>query len=174
MSNFVRCIYPFTESFLDYPDNESNCISIYILGCEHNCKDCSNPNFQDMNFKSESLLETDVNNFLLLLKNVTKICHTKKITLLGGDPLYSTNLFFTKELLDKNILYDFCIYTGYEIDYLKEHNVKGFTYAKCGCYNNTQSQESFKNDNMIQFASKNQKLYDKDYNLLSCDGVYKF
>jgi anaerobic ribonucleoside-triphosphate reductase activating protein len=174
MSNIIRCIYPFTESFLDYPDNESNCISIYILGCEHNCKDCSNPNFQNINYESKDVLKIDVNNFFQLLKNFTEKRYTKKITLLGGDPLFSTNLIFTKELLIKNIFYDICIYTGYEIDYLKKHNIKGFSYVKCGRYDISLQQKSFKNDNMIQFASKNQKLYDKDFNLLSYDGIYKF
>jgi organic radical activating enzyme len=91
----------------------------------------------------------------------------------GGDPLAPCNIEFTKEFLSKTSL-DVCIYTGHSIEYVKKHNVKGFKFVKCGKFEYENLRESYKTDELIQFASPNQCLYDGEYNLLSENGIYKF
>ena len=86
---------------------------------------------------------------------------------------YSDNIEFTKEFLSKTSL-DVCIYTGHSIEYVKKHNVKGFKSVKCGKFEYENLRESYKTDELIQFASPNQCLYDGEYNLLSENGIYKF
>jgi len=50
-------------------------------------------------------------------------------------------------------------------------------YIKCGQYDISQKQDSFKTDTFIQFASFNQELYKKienNYVLVSKNGKYYF
>ena len=168
--NKINCIIPFRESFLDYPCPESSCISIYFIGCEHNCSGCSNPQFQDINYKDRNTAIIGADYLLNFLKRY----HTKNITLLGGDCCHPKNIDFTKELLIKNKEFNICIYTGYSIDYIKQNDVKGFKFIKCGKYISSLKQISEKTDDYMTFASTNQILYDSNYNPLSIDGQYKF
>ncbi len=170
MNNIITCIAPFRESFLDFPCPESSCISIYFMGCEHNCAGCSNPQFQDINYRDENIIIVGVGYLLDYLKS----CYIKNIALLGGDPCHPQNIDFTKELLIKNKEFNICIYTGYSIDYIKQNNVKGFKFIKCNKYIQSLKQISEKTDDYMTFASTNQILYDSNYNPLSIDGKYKF
>jgi hypothetical protein len=54
---------------------------------------------------------------------------------MGGDPLFDSNIEFTKILL--KILYETtnfktCLYTGQSLDFVKKNNIDYFTYLKCG------------------------------------------
>ena len=162
------------ESFVDYPDNESLSICVVMMGCGHNCKGCQNPLFQN----PEYLEGTRIVSVDELSEELKNICHrnfTNKIVLSGGDPLFKINLDFTKELLEKmSSEYDFCIYTGYDIDYVKQNNVKGYQFIKCGTFDISKKRDSDKTDNEIIFASPNQILYNGNNEPLSKDGIYKF
>ena len=58
-----------------------------------------------------------------------------------------------KELLQKmSSHYDFCIYTGYDIDYVKQNDVKGYKFIKCGTFDVSQKRKSDKDDDKIIFT----------------------
>jgi len=174
MTNKVRILNNLIESFIDYPDNESLAICVVMMGCCHKCKDCQNPLFQNPDYENG----TKIVSVDEMVKELENICHknlTNKIVLSGGDPLFKTNIEFTKELLQKmSSHYDFCIYTGYDIDYVKQNNVKGYKFIKCGTFDVSQKRKSDKDDDKIIFASPNQILYNGSNKPLSKDGIYKF
>lgn len=173
MTLSIRIMDEIVSSFIDYPDNESICLCVVVMGCSHNCPGCQNPLFQNPNYNIGTRI-VNVDELATELKNRCKREHTNKITISGGDPLFKTNIEFTKELLKQLDGYDICIYTGYDIDYVKENNVKGFKFIKCGTFILSQKRESLKDDDKIIFASPNQKLYNGDCNLLSQNGIYYF
>lgn len=169
-----RFIYPFTPTWIDYPDNESIAISVYMMGCNHRCYDCSNPDFIDENYS----FGTKDFTIHKVYRELDKLClrnKTNKIVFLGGDPIYRDNLEFIRNFLkDYSNVFEVCIYTGYSIDFIKDSNLKGFRFIKCGCFERDNKIVSEKTDEYLQFASTNQKLYDMNYNLLSDNGRYYF
>lgn len=173
MAKNVRILIEIVESFIDYPDNESLCLCVVMMGCSHCCKGCQNPLFQNPNY-SEGTRVVSVEELVAELKDKCRRSMTDKIVLSGGDPLSSVNIEFTKDLLKELKGYDVCIYTGYDIDYVKENGVSGFKFIKCGKYIEEQKRQSDKDDEKIIFASPNQKLYNSNYELISKDGIYKF
>jgi len=168
----VRIILPFSTSFLDYADNESLAIIVYIMGREHKCKGCHNPQFSDFNYKNSYLINEK--EFTKLIEDVSKKHRTNKIVFEGGDPLHPQNIKFTKNILRKLKHLNFMIYTGYDINYVKENKVNGFKFLKCGKYVEEKKQESRKTDFKFFLASKNQKIFDSELNLLSENGVLNF
>ena len=158
------------ETFLDYPDNKDISLIVFMPGCQHNCKDCQNKELQNPDNGKLFTLEEAVKE----IEKQAMRSRTDKIVLSGGDPLSFYNIDNTIRLLDKLKGFDICIYTGYDIDYVKENHIKNFKFIKCGIYDETKAVKSYKDDNGIQFASTNQKLYDSNYNLLSEEGYYKF
>ena len=70
--------------------------------------------------------------------------------------------------------YNIIVYTGYNIDRVYKNNINGFKFIKCGNYDSNLKQTPHKTDDYIQFASTNQKLYDKKLNLVSENGKYYF
>lgn len=169
----VRILENFVESFIDYPDNSSLCICVVMMGCNHHCKGCQNPLFQNPNYEFGTRTIT-VNQLSNELKEQCRRNDTNKIVLSGGDCLSPYNIDFTKELLKQLDGYDICLYTGYDIEYVKENGVKGFKFVKCGTFQLDQKRESLKDDDKIIFASPNQMLYNSEYNLISKDGIYYF
>jgi organic radical activating enzyme len=151
-----------TLSFLDYPDNHSHCIVLFFPGCSHCCNNCHNPLLQ--------LWQPIVFDLDLLSKKYK----TKKIVLSGGDPLYPLNIGYVRKLLFNNNSFDYCIYTGYDIDYVKQLDLTGFKYIKCGKYDEQLKQIPIKTNEYIQFSSSNQELYNANYDLLSNGGRYVF
>ena len=168
----VRILKSGASSFLDYPDNKSLAIIVYILGCTHNCHDCQNPELQDINY-TDNITEITTELFVEYIRKLSNKYKTNKLILSGGDPLYPDNIDFVKEFLKSTDL-DVCIYTGYSVDYVKDNCVSDFKFLKCGKHISTLSQRSVKTDEYLQFSSKNQKLYDKDFKLISKDGRYYF
>ena len=66
------------------------------------------------------------------------------------------------------------VYDNLLVNYVKENNVKGFKFIKCNVYKENIKQSSEKTDDYIQFASRNQKLYDSNFKLLSKNGRFYF
>ena len=156
-------------TWLDYPDNYSLAVIFYTYGCIHKCKNCHN-----------LALQTPVLAYSKeLLKEILMYCkrnNTNKLVLSGGDCLLKgANLDLTNSIIDqyKNQL-DICIYTGYDIDYVKANVHQGFKFVKCGKYEENLKIESEKTDDFLQLASTNQELYDANYKLLSTNGRYYF
>lgn len=158
-----------TETFLEYPDNKSIATIFYFCGCDRFCKGCHNTNLQNF-------VEFDAQEVISAIKNYCSRINTNKVVLCGGDPLYQKNLPITKEVLSilSNQGYDICIYTGADIEEVKNLNLTGFKYIKCGIFDANQYIGSKKNDDYLQLATRNQKLYDSKLNLLSKDGVYYY
>lgn len=171
----IKVIYPFTYTWLDYPDNYSYALSIFCIGCDNNCKDCQTPKLRDYDMEDNNIKMFNIEEFEKEVEKFVKKTRSNKICFIGGDFLSIYNIDFTKEFLNRNeIKYDVCIYTGHTINYVKQNEVKGFSFVKCNMYDLNKRQESFKNDELIQFASSNQQLYDNEYNLLSENGIYYF
>ncbi len=156
----------YNESFNDYPDKDSICISIFFAGCSFHCENCHN---QELQFQSSGT-NTTVPEIL------NKVKDFQNITLMGGEPL-EQNLPELRTLI-KSLLADnknVCLYTGYSI---KEAMVKlglaiinTITYIKCGQYVESMYQSPDNNDKELILASKNQNLFRKG-KLVSINGIY--
>jgi len=167
----MNVILPFSMSFLDYFDNYSHATVVYIMGCNNNCLKCQNKEFQDANYTSS--VKVNVSEFKKYLEYFSDKHRTNKVVLLGGDPLFSKNIEDVKEIL-LDVKYNFTIYTGYDIEYAIKNNVKNFEFIKCGKYEEKYKQDSIKNDEFMILASKNQKVYNKKYELISYNGMINF
>lgn len=156
-------------TWLDYPDNESLAVIFYTYGCIHKCKNCHNLDLQTPVTSYPSSIIDEI--FTYCKRN-----NTNKLVLSGGDCLLKeVNLNLTNTIIDKySKELDICIYTGYDIDYVKTNVHKGFKFVKCGKYDETKKIEPNKTDTYFQLASTNQCLYDSSYQLLSNNGKYYF
>lgn len=171
----INVVYPFSESFLDYPDNESHCITIYCMGCDNSCKDCQNKEFKDATYTTNKTKIFSITEFIQEIYKSTSRSHTNKIVLCGGDFLSHYNINFTKELLLKiGDVFDICIYTGHSMQYCYDNKISGFSYIKCGNYIPELKQETYKTDDIFSLASSNQAIYDKQYSLLTKNGILTF
>ncbi len=172
---YVNVAYPLNATWLDFPDDESLSIEIFMMGCEHNCKNCQSPDFKNPNH-SENTKLIQVDELIEETVSLAKRNYTNKIVLCGGDPLCAFNVEQTKYITDKLKLFGFeiCIYTGYSIDYVKQKQVNSFDFLKSGLYLEQYNQISEKTDTYMKFASTNQKLFDKNFNVLSDNGTYYF
>ena len=160
-----------TSSFLDFPSNSGMCVSVYFTGCMRLCDECQNFELQD----PESGTEISLSKIINIISLQTSRFLTNQICLLGGDPLFPKNLPFTRELLlQLGKTYDFCIYTGYDLDYVRSNQISNFKFLKCGRYINSLFQTSEKTDEYFQLASSNQKIYDSNFRLISNNGRMYF
>lgn len=158
------------ETWLDYPDPNDNAVIVYFTGCSHHCPDCHAKDLQKMLPYSESNEE-----MLDKITNYANRADTNKLVFLGGDPLHPHNQELVRFLVDnlKN-QFDICIFTGYDINYVKQLDLKGVKYFKCGLYDKTQHRQSQKTDDKYVLASPNQDFYDGNYNKLSINGILYF
>lgn len=161
-----------TSTWLDYPDIESIAVEVFMQGCSHACEFCQNKELQTFknNTKSYASLVAQIEQNL-------KKYRTNKIVFVGGEPLANenTNLSFIKRFLnDYGAVYDVCIYTGYNIEYVKKNKVAGFKYIKTGRYIPSLQKQVEKNEDYMQFASENQRLYSQELKLLTNKGKLNF
>ena len=164
------------ETFLDYPSPDDSAVILFLPGCSHNCLGCQNPKLQELH---EEWTYEEEQEILQNLQRLCFRCDTNKIVLSGGDPLSPCNRNLTIHicnLLGNNPVYkyDICIYTGYGIEEVKEMELSGFKFIKCGKFDAHSMRESKKTDDYIQFVNTTQNLYDSNYNQLSIDGRYYF
>jgi len=162
----------FTPTFIDYPDNSSYAISIYFCGCSHGCSGCHSKELKDF----YSGTEVSPDELYELIDRMVDFNRTNKLVFIGGDPLFNKNVGGVNNFIKKyGHKYDICIYTGYDINHVLSLRLNSnFKYIKCGTYDINLKQQSFKDDSKMVFASRNQKLYDNKFNLLSTDGIYYF
>lgn len=166
----------FETTFLDYPSPDDIAVVCIMSGCEHDCLGCQNPKLQELH---EEWTYSQEQNIILELQNLCFRNETNKIVLSGGDPLNPCNRELTRhicELLGKNTeyKYDICIYTGYDVEEVKEMELSGFTFIKCGKFDAHTMRKSEKTDDYIQFVNDTQNLYDSNYRQLSNFGRYYF
>ena len=158
------------ETWLDYPAPDGNAVIAYFCGCEHHCPGCHSPLLQQDYEYAESKEE-----ILNRIIDYTNRADTNKLVFLGGDPLYSKNLELIKYLVSNlSNKYDICIFTGYDIDYVKKIALKGVKFWKCGRFDINNVRKSGKTDEEYVLASPNQNFYDEQYNLISENGILKF
>lgn len=155
-------------TFLEYPDNESLAVILYMRGCSGNCIGCHNYELKEYKKLPDNIIS-----------NLIESCErnkTNKIIICGGDPLFFMNLELTNKIINElHNNYDICIYTGYHVKFVKNSKLeKGFKFIKCGPFIQDLYIGSDKTDDYIQFATSNQNLYDNNFNLLSKDGRYYF
>lgn len=166
------------SSFLDYPDNDSLAVVLYIMGCTNNCFLCQNPEFckKESYLSSPETKDFSVSHVVKILIEEAKRNKTNKIVLSGGDPLFEDNLEETKQLMTLLKLgnYDIMVYTGHNVQYAIYNKVSGFKYIKCGKFDFSRKVEAHKTDEYFQLASINQELYDENYELVSKNGRFYF
>jgi len=164
----------FGITFLDYPDPENYAVQIYFCGCDFSCSHCSNPELRDTNCTKDTY-RYSVEELTTKIVEVCENNSTNHIVIVGGDSCARDNRNFTKAFVERmHENYNICIYTGYTIDDVGWFGIDGFKYIKCGTFNDSMQQISEKTDDYMQFASKNQILYDEDLNQLSNEGKYYF
>jgi organic radical activating enzyme len=163
----TNIVYPFDVTWTDYPDNHSVAVLIYMSGCEHNCLGCQNDHMQEPRQVTQVPL-----NLIDLIKLELRRNLTDKIVLSGGDPLFHANIKTTQYILD-NISANICIYTGYDIEYVKQSNLTGYAFIKCGPLSGPR-RVSGKTNQYLRFATSNQELYDCNNNQVSVNGTYFF
>lgn len=170
----IKLIFPFYIAWSDYPTDDLHSIYLSCVGCDNNCINCQNKELQDYNYSKNVKIFT-INTLYNELLEYTKRCKTKQIVLGGGDFLYFKNIEFTKEFVGTyKDEFDFCIYTGYSIEEVKQKGIYGFKYIKTGQYKEELKQESKKTDDYLQLASSNQEIYDSNFKLLSSNGRMYF
>ena len=173
----MKILYPYNQSWIDYPSN-SDCIVVTFLGCNHNCFNCQNKELQNYNYVANNSQQQSVEiDYLDLFYSLDIESHkyrTNKICFEGGDPLYYKNIDGVRNFIHEyTSFFDVCIYTGYNIDFVKNNNLYGAKYYKCGKYEEEFKDINYgKTNNQLIFASTNQKLYDGDYNQISIDNYY--
>jgi organic radical activating enzyme len=169
--------YPITYTWVDYPDDDSLALIIYMMGCTNNCYGCHNPFFKDPFYKEVQPFVSFIEGVDFISNEIKRVCNillTNKVVLSGGDPLSIYNIEGTKSILLNNNNIDFCIYTSMDINDVKKNNVQGFKFIKCGEYDINKAQSPEKTNKYLQFASSNQKLYNERGDLLSDNGRYYF
>lgn len=150
------------ETFLDYPDNKSLAIIVFLEGCSHNCKGCQSPSLQKPNQKDF----ISVGELTLKILDYSKRCGgTKKLVLSGGDPYYYGGECKDLIINLNQLGFEICVYTGYTIDKIKElyyNNVSlGPKYIKAGSYReDLRDLASGKNEYEFRLASTNQRFYE--------------
>lgn len=167
----TRLVNEFKGSWIDYPSNDGICLSLYFTGCQGLCQNCQNKELQDPNYGTEF----EISKLINTISHEAKRLRTNKITLLGGDPLFHTNINFVRELLCRtHKKFDYCLYTGYDVNFVFTNDIRYFKFLKTGLYDETLSQQSLKTDSYFQLASKNQKIYDENFKQISTDGILYF
>ena len=159
-----------TQTFLDYPDDESFVMIAFFPNCLQLCYNCQNKELQK---GIPEQLKT-VDEVLDIIRNYSKrMGGCKKIVLSGGDPMCNRPGIF--KIIDTLVKegYDICMYTGYTIEevnlffrkYEEENNIKTERplFIKTGRF-----EESLLDPNRGKFedkfvlASTNQSFYKWD------------
>jgi anaerobic ribonucleoside-triphosphate reductase activating protein len=175
MESKINIIYPLKVTFIDYISNEDWAVLIQLVGCDNDCIDCQNKELQNKDYDID-ILKMSPQEIINELNTAKLIgCDKIKVVLSGGDPLYKYNIDWTRELLKLSSKeFDYCIYTGYNIDYVKKNNINGFKFIKTGKYDKNNKNVTEKTDNNFVLASTNQQIYNEKFELLTNNGVLNF
>lgn len=127
-------------------------IGIWMDGCEHRCKGCSNPELWDIKNK----YKTNIELVSKMINSIRENWNVEGFTLTGGDPFYQVDAL--EELLPyfSSINKDILVYTGYSYETVKEkygHLLKYIAVLIDGKYIEEQ------NTGAVLKGSDNQKIY---------------
>ena len=163
------------ESWIDYPDKDSNSIVVYFTGCAFNCIGCHNAELKGDKLPEDLVVKVDAYElYKKLIKLSERLNGTRKVVFQGGDPLYIKNIDTVRDFLKINKIFDVCIYTGCDIETVKSLNIHGFKFIKCGQFVLEKYQQADKTEERMVLASTNQEIYDAEYNKLSVNGILTF
>lgn len=152
------------HSWIDFPSPSDNAVVVYFSGCSHACYGCQN---EELQIYAE---HTEIKTFFTYLERELLKQRTDCIVLSGGDPLFNLNLNITHKIIEVMKGCRICVYTGYGPTEAQERFRIVPNYIKCGKFQPTLFQKSFKTDTEMQFASKNQELFDSEWKQLSQNG----
>lgn len=162
---------PIGITWTDYPTKDDCAVIIYFTGCWNNCPGCHNPELQDPGtgtwFECSEVKD--------MIEKEAEKAHTNKIVFSGGDPFYQNNGSMNSlvSMLNHDG-YEICIYTGVDISLIKGE-IPHATYYKCGKYDERVKEKEWgKFSDKLVFATKNQKLYDRNGKQISVDNAYYF
>lgn len=100
-------------------------VSIFLQGCEFNCKDCFNPETHDFNGGKEFSKDT--------MKTLMNLCEDDNIvglSIIGGEPLHPKNIEGTtkiaKEFKEKYHNKNLWIWTGYNYEDLEHEEILNY------------------------------------------------
>ena len=163
----------FDTTYLDYPSADDIAVVMIMPGCGHNCPGCQNPELQKFRRPIDNI--ELISDLCKQLYDRCKRNETNKVVLSGGDCLHLNNRLLTRVICENfGHKLDICIYTGYDIEYVKKLQITGVKYFKCGKYLKEFSRDSQKTDSSFILASSNQDFYDGNYNKLSNNGILNF
>ncbi len=168
----LKLAIDFQISFIDYPILSEWCTSLYTVGCPHNCPGCHNEPLKDKDYPH--VMEMCVSEWLIAMSEFSEYNKSDNFVIVGGEPLAPWNIDSIRELLMLNTKYNICLYTGYDVEYVKSHNIKGFKFLKTGKYDkNTHNDLPLDQNTVFNLGSSNQKLWDSQFNLISNNGIFK-
>jgi anaerobic ribonucleoside-triphosphate reductase activating protein len=144
-------------------DGEGIRVTIFISGCNHNCKNCHNP--KTHNFAYGKKYNNEIRD--IIFDNINPLLHNG-ITLSGGDPMYSAKevlqfvkdfkIEFYKSIKENNM--DIWLYTGFVWEYIIK-NEDMFNLAKeCDVIVDGLYDESKKDFSLSFRGSTNQRFID--------------
>lgn len=129
-----------------------NRIAIWMVGCKHGCKGCSNPELWEVQDKYQISIES----IMALVKQIEKEHIIDGFTITGGDPFEQPAELKELLLQLREISSDILVYTGYEYKEIKEkHNdiLSIISVLIDGKY------EEDKNHTSCLIGSDNQQIY---------------
>ena len=91
-----------------------NRIGIWFDGCEHHCKNCSNPELWEI----QEEFHTDMRMVKTLIESIRANGEIDGFTLTGGDPFYQPEALKEVVRYIYGISHDILCYTGYSKEYL--------------------------------------------------------
>lgn len=165
--------YRVGETFSDYPD-DNYAVIVYLTGCSHQCQGCHNPQYQKHIYAEKEKIVSDILAYFVDLMAVGYF--SERLVISGGDPLHEDNIKTTEYICDQMQIRGIrvCIYTGYDIEYVKNNFGSKFDFIKCGKYIREQHRDSGKDNEGIVLASSNQEFYDGNYKQISNKGILKW
>lgn len=106
----------------DMLNGEGLRVVLWVAGCEHNCKNCHNPQTHDVN----SGIKFDIKAKQEIFEELSKP-YISGITISGGDPLHPNNIVEIEKLI-KEVKQQFpnktvIIYTGYVWEQIKNKSI---------------------------------------------------
>jgi organic radical activating enzyme len=120
-------------SFIEYPDRNEWCTTLYTVGCPHNCRGCHNEALKNKDYDIVDMFTNE--ELISFMFELAEKSQSDNFTIIGGEPLAPWNIDGVRELLlSKAHDFNICIYTGYDIEHVKKLGLKGFKYLKTGKY----------------------------------------
>jgi len=131
-------------------------IGIWLCGCKHKCKGCSNPEL----WNAQEKYNISIKNILELIDKIAKTNDVDGFTITGGEPFeqYAELSLLISEL--SNISNDILIYTGYTLNELKAKKKKqiDFILSAIAVLIDGKYVEEL-NDNSLLCGSSNQTIH---------------